>query len=145
MKRLIFDSCYWFALFNEKDQYHHLANQMADNFNSPLIKILVPFPSMYETLNTVFVDNKKQMKRLSEILANHEKVEFIFDDEYKDSAYRNTISQEKGSKVSLVDSIILEMLEDKNLAIDGVVTFNSRDFSEPCRILQKEMICYAQE
>ena len=75
---------------------------------------------------------------------NHEKVEFIFDDEYKDNAYRNTIGQEKGSKVSLVDSIILEMLEDQNLAIDGVVTFNSRDFAEPCRILQKEMICYEE-
>ena len=145
MKRLIFDSCYWFALFNEKDQYHHLANQMADTFNSPSIKILIPFPSMYETLNTAFVDNKSRLKRLSEILSNHEKVEFIFDDEYKDNAYRNTIGQENGSKVSLVDSIILEMLEDQNLAIDGVVTFNSRDFAEPCRILQKEMICYAQE
>ena len=145
MKRLIFDSCYWFALFNEKDQYHHLANQMADTFNSPSIKILIPFPSMYETLNTAFVDNKSRLKRLSEILSNHEKVEFIFDDEYKDNAYRNTIGQENGSKVSLVDSIILEMLEDQNLAIDGVVTFNSRDFAEPCRILQKEMICCAQE
>lgn len=145
MKRLIIDSCYWFALFNEKDQYHHLANLMADNFSSPSIKILVPFPSMYETLNTAFVDNKKQLQRLSEILANHEKVEFIFDDEYKESAYRKTIGQDKWSKTSLVDSIILEMLEDKNLAIDGVVTFNSRDFAEPCRILQKEMICYVQE
>lgn len=145
MKRLIFDSCYWFALYNEKDQYHHLANLMADNFNSSSIKILIPFPSMYETLNTAFVDNKTQLQRLSELLANHEKVEFVFDDEYKDSAYRNTISQEKSSKVSLVDSIILEMLEDKNLAIDGVVTFNSRDFAEPCRVLQKEMICYAQK
>lgn len=76
---------------------------------------------------------------------NHEKVEFIFDDEYKDNAYRKTIGQENGSKVSLVDSIILEMLEDQNLAIDGVVMFNSRDFAEPCRILQKEMICYVQE
>ena len=144
MKRLIFDSCYWFALFNEKDQYHHLANQMADTFNSPSIKILIPFPSMYETLNTAFVDNKSRLKRLSEILSNHEKVEFIFDDEYKDNAYRKTIGQENGSKVSLVDSIILEMLEDQNLAIDGVVTFNSRDFAEPCRILQKEMICYEE-
>ena len=144
MKRLIFDSCYWFALFNEKDQYHHLANQMADTFNSPSIKILIPFPSMYETLNTAFVDNKSRLKRLSEILSNHEKVEYIFDDEYKDNAYRNTIGQENGSKVSLVDSIILEMLEDQNLAIDGVVTFNSRDFAEPCRILQKEMICYEE-
>ena len=144
MKRLIFDSCYWFALFNEKDQYHQLANQMANTFNSPSIKILIPFPSMYETLNTAFVDNKSRLKRLSEILSNHEKVEFIFDDEYKDNAYRNTIGQENGSKVSLVDSIILEMLEDQNLAIDGVVTFNSRDFAEPCRILQKEMICYEE-
>lgn len=145
MKRLIFDSCYWFAFFNEKDQYHHLANQMADTFNSPSIKILIPFPSMYETLNTAFVDNKSRLKRLSEILSNHEKVEFIFDDEYKDNAYRNTIGQENGCKVSLVDSIILEMLEDKNFAIDGVVTFNSRDFAEPCHILQKEMACYVQE
>lgn len=144
MKRFIFDSCFWFALFDEKDQYHNLATKMAKDFDSPAIKILIPFPSMYETLNTEFVNDKRQLNRLHEILANHDKVQFIFDDKYKENAYANTLSQKKSSKISLVDYIILEMLSDKNLSIDGVVTFNTRDFSEPCRSLSKELVCYAQ-
>lgn len=143
MRRLIIDSCFWFALFDVKDQYHNKADEMAKFFDNPEVKILVPFPSMYETLNTSFVDDKKQLERFSDILNSHERIEFVNDDDYKDSAFSKTISQKKDTKVSLVDYIILEMLADSSLAIDGVVTFNERDFSEACRNLEKEMVCYS--
>lgn len=142
MRRLIFDSCFWFALYNERDPYHSQAVEMAKNFESPAVKILVPFPSLYETLNTEFVDNKRQLRKMRDLMSNHEKVIFVYDDEYKDDAYLQTVLQEQ-TKASLVDNIILAMLADPTLSIDGVVTFNGRDFAEPCRILEKEMICYA--
>lgn len=143
MRRLIFDTCFWFALYDPNDSWHSLASKMISEFESGDLKIIIPFPSLYETLNTEFVSNKKQLAAFKEALNNRSKIEYVFDEPYKDEACSMTFDQDNDKKASLVDNVILLMLGDKSLNIDAVVTFNGRDFAEPCRNYGKEMICYS--
>ena len=57
MRRLIFDTCFWFALYDPNDSWHSLASKMISDFESGDVKIIIPFPSLYETLNTDFVSS----------------------------------------------------------------------------------------
>lgn len=145
MRRLIFDTCFWFALYDPSDSKHSLASKMISDFENSDVKIIIPFPSLYETLNTDFVSKKKQLAAFREALSNRGKIEFVFDEPYKEEACSMTFDQDKDKKASLVDNVILLMLEDKSLNIDAVVTFNGRDFAEPCRKHRKEMICYSSK
>lgn len=47
---------------------------------------------------------------------------------------------EKGNNKSLVDNIIRLMLDDDTLRIDGLITFNARDFYDVCAIRNIELI-----
>lgn len=145
MRRLIFDTCFWFALYDPSDSKHSLASKMISDFENSDVKIIIPFPSLYETLNTDFVSKKKQLAAFREALSNRGKIEFVFDEPYKEEACSMTFDQDKDKKASLVDNVILLMLGDKSLNIDAVVTFNGRDFAEPCRKHGKEMICYSSK
>lgn len=144
MRRLIFDTCFWFALYDKSDSKHTLAERMISGFDICDVKIIIPFPSLYETLNTEFVSKKGQLEAFKEVLNNKNKIEYVFDEPYKYEAFSMTFNQGIEHKASLVDNVILLMLADKSLNIDAVVTFNGRDFAEPCRRYGKEMISYAQ-
>lgn len=116
---------------------------MISDFERGDVKIIIPFPSLYETVNTDFVSNKKQLAAFNEALNKRSKIEYVFDEKYKAEACSMTFDQAKNKTASLVDNVILLMLGDKSLNIDAVVTFNGRDFTEQCRIYGKEMICYS--
>lgn len=128
MKSVIVDSCIWFALVDKKDAYSQYAEVIA-NMLQPH-KILVPYPSLYETINTKLVKNERgQADRLFDYLNNAEKVTLIPDDKYRQEALRAVQSNlEKGKTYSLVDMIIRLMMEDVNLGPIAVMTFNVKDF-----------------
>ena len=70
------------------------------------------------------------------------KVEFIYDETYRDEALNNTYSIHRKTvpQISLVDSIIREILKDINVKIDFLVTFNQKDFKDVCDIRNIELI-----
>lgn len=55
MKRILVDSCIWFACFDKTDSNHSYAGKIFNVLN--LHQIIVPFPTLYETVNTRFVKN----------------------------------------------------------------------------------------
>jgi hypothetical protein len=60
-------------------------------------------------------------------------IEYIYDDEYRvniidDFILRNKILQ----KISLVDMIINQIIEDVNINVDYIATFNRSDFMASC-------------
>ena len=143
MKRFIFDTCFWFALFDSRDHFHEQATSIFKTMEHNEIKILIPFPSLYETLNTEFVKCKEQLHRLDQIVQRREKVFLIEDSNYKDLAYDCTINQKEGMKVSLVDNIIMAMASDSKLHIDGIISFNERDFVPFCQERGITLISYS--
>lgn len=132
-KYILIDSGYWFGLLNTKDPYHSSANVIAEMIED--YKIIVPYPSMYEVLNSKFIKDKKRMLQFEEIMKS-DKVEFIFDEIYRDEALNNTYSIHRRAipQISLVDSIIREIIKDINIKIDFLVTFNEKDFKDVCDI-----------
>lgn len=73
-----------------------------------------------------------------EELVNAPNTRCINDSKYLTSAMKLTF--EKGNNKSLVDNIIRLMLDDDTLRIDGLITFNARDFYDVCAIRNIELI-----
>jgi predicted nucleic acid-binding protein len=130
-KNIITDTGFWIGYFEERDDYHteavNIASLLFEN------RIICPFPSLYEFLNTRFARNIRKINKY-ELLLKKLDIEYIYDEEYRINSIDNYILYNKKSKfVSLVDLIINRMIEDVNVKIDYMVTFNKNDFFETCR------------
>ena len=132
MNNIIVDSGFWFALYDSRDYYHHNANEIAEYLR--LGNILIPYPTLYETINTRF---SRRVEWLSEFqnLINQNNVILIDDSEYKDDALNLTFDTNnfRNFSLSLVDMTIRLMLDDKNLNINYLISFNERDFIDICQ------------
>ena len=141
MNNIIIDTGYWYALFDSRDKYHIEANRLADYLE--LGNILMPYPTLYESLNTRFSKRREWMEEFEKII-ERENVTLIDDIDYKESAlnltFETTLLQNR--PISLVDTIIRIMLDDNNLKIDYLLSFNMGDFFDIC---QKRRIQFINE
>ena len=128
MKRLIVDSCVWFALLDKTDDKHKYADQIKRVLD--IHELIVPFPTLYETINTRLSRNEyRQMEGLFEHLQKEGQVVLIPDTKYRDKALQIVNEQISTDKTfSLVDMIIRLMMEDDTLGDVAVYSFNVRDF-----------------
>jgi predicted nucleic acid-binding protein len=132
-KYLLIDSCYWFGLFNKSDQHHQESIEISEIIED--FTIVIPYPSLYEVLNSAFIKDKLALIELENLIKS-EKVILLYDENYRDYALKNVYEIHRKSipHISLVDSVIREMIKDINLRIDALVTFNKRDFKDVCDI-----------
>jgi len=132
MNNIITDTGFWYALYDKRDQHHEKANELAEYLE--LGNILLPFPTLYESINTRFTRRKEWVKEFYKVIKK-DNVVFIEDVEYKNDAlnlsFENTINLNR--PISLVDSVIRLMLDDKNLKVDYLITFNPGDFFDICK------------
>jgi predicted nucleic acid-binding protein len=132
MKNVVIDTGFWFALFDPSDEHHKHALDIYE-----LIKdnnIIIPFPTLYETINTAFSKQSHWMQKFQEIV-DQPNITKLFDEQYRDDAliitYFSSIKQKRN--LSLVDVIIRLILDDPEVNINYLVTFNVGDFSDVCR------------
>lgn len=129
-KNIILDSGYWFAFYEEKDQYHEKALLISEYLQPHTI--VIPWPSLYEILNTQFVKRTHWLLSFETILKSKNTVQ-LTDDKYKHTAITSIFLQSKRpKKFSLVDLIIREILLDIEINIHALVTFNVADFEDIC-------------
>lgn len=128
MKRLIVDTGIWYALFDKKDDNVLYADIIKEMFDKH--QLIVPYPSLYETINTRLIKNNyNQATGLFSYLNDSSKVILIPDDTYREKALETVKSNlNKSRKLSLVDAIIRLMMEDVSLGDRAVITFNVGDF-----------------
>lgn len=131
MNNILVDSCFWYALFDSSDAYHSKAQEMKDDLEYG--NIILPYPILYETLNTRFSKRKEWMSSFDRYI-RRDTTYLIPDGEYREKALSNTFfySLERNRPMALVDISIRLMLEDVNLHIDTLITFNAGDFSDVC-------------
>ena len=137
MNNILVDSCFWFALYEPKDEHHEKALELFEYLD--IGNVILPFPTLYETLNTRFSKNRSidEFEKLIERLDTT----IIHDDIYKNDALRLIFEPNfKKRNLSLVDIIIRLMLDDVNLKIDYIITFNTGDFIDVCRRKNIELI-----
>lgn len=127
---VIVDTGFWYSFLGTREQERHT---VAENVFYRLVQqetnFLVPFPTLYEAINTKLLKDKYRDKAdwfLKQLQSNPHFIN-IPDDEYKELAYNKTI-EENYRGFSLVDNVIRVMMEDKSLRISALLTFNVEDF-----------------
>lgn len=129
-KNILFDTGYWFALYDERDSYHENALLLSEYLYPH--RLLIPWPSLYETLNTRFVRRENWLADFKAVLKNKNTIQ-IQDEKYKYDAIKSIFLQSKSyKKYSLVDLIIREILLDVEIRIDALIIFNIADFKDIC-------------
>ncbi len=131
MNNVLVDTCFWFAYFDERDSHYQEAQELMKILNN--VNILIPHPVLYETLNTRFVSRKSWMKVFGRLLEKQSTI-IISDDQYKTQALNSILKDPtiRKREISLVDMIIRLMMEDVNLNVSTLITFNDKDFFDIC-------------
>lgn len=140
---ILVDSCFWFAYWEtrQKDQYMESAKRIYDIcFDKYQYNIIIPFPSLYETVNTKLLrdKNKTMADWFLKKLASDTKYLKVFDDKYREAALAETTKNPR--RISLVDSILRLMMQDSELHIRALITFNTGDFVDICKQYNIEII-----
>lgn len=124
---VLIDSGFWIALYDpgKNQENHHKAEQIANKLENNSINIIIPFPTLYEFVNSRL--SRRQAKHQFEKLLQKRNVIKLADTEYKEKALDNFFIKTKSyySDLSLVDEVLKLMLEDVNLRIHFIATFDS--------------------
>ena len=126
-KSIIIDTGFWFALFDDRDHYHEDA-LLYFEYISPHT-LVIPWPTLYETLNTRFSRRQSWVEDLHRVISSHS-IYYIPDDDYREISFDYFFRE--GQRFSLVDIIIRNILEDDSIKIDAILTFNEPDFIDVC-------------
>jgi len=137
-KYVLADTGFWYGLLEPRDTYHEEALIIADLIENQ--NVLIPWPSLYETMNTRFTKRADRMMQFESFIFKPNVI-LLDDSEYKDYALDLTFEYSRIGKrtFSLVDSMIRELLKDQNLKIDYLITFNKGDFIDLCQIRKIEI------
>ena len=133
-KVALLDSGYIFALLNDDDNYHLEAVEWSNHFSE--FTLVLPWPILYETLNTkmmkAFDQDKSLLRTFSDII-ELPNVELLSDGEYRRLALEDIRRHERSYEyISLVDRILMGIIEDIEVGVRHLFTFDRRDFSEVC-------------
>ena len=134
-KFILIDSGFWFSLYNEKDEYHRNALDLVDFLEGN--KILIPWPTLYETVNTRFCKNKSTIFGFESFVKNPN-TKLINDLNYREDNLLEVFNNTRS--LSLVDRIIRSILSDQSFKIDYSITFNTGDFIDLCTYRRIEIL-----
>lgn len=131
MQRLLVDSGFFFALFNERDRNHDDARDKQEWLE--ILSIAMPWPILYETINTRFARRPHWIARFESIVRSPD-TEFIDDAPYRLDAFEDVLARGKNQRdpMSLTDAILHSILADKRIRVDAMLTYNRRDFFRIC-------------
>jgi predicted nucleic acid-binding protein len=133
------DTGLWYAMFDQRDQYHGQAKDKADVLEP--FQIVLPWPTLYETLRTKFVRNSVALGQFERFL-KRPNITYLDDSSFRDAAFELALesSLRCNRPLSMVDCLIRLLLEDVNTRIDYLATLNDRDFADVCRRKGVEII-----
>ena len=128
---LLVDSGFFFALFDQRDAHHAAAIEKQAWFEH--LSLVVPWPILYETINTRFARRAVTIKRFESIIRRPD-TELLDDSRYRHRACEEALMRARRGygAISLVDSLLCAILMDINVRISAMLTFNDRDFTSLC-------------
>ncbi len=138
-KTVVVDTGYWFALLDPRDGRYKEAQPKADYIDS--MTVVIPWPVLYETVNTRFVKNRLSMDNFGRIV-KRSNTRQIDDAPYRNYALTEAFREalEGRRSISLCNVVIRMMLLDIDLKIHALLTFNPGDFADVCRNRRIEML-----
>lgn len=121
---ILVDTGFWIALYNPEKEVERskLADKYAEQIEDH--NIIVPFPSLYEFVNSKL--SRKEAKHEFKKVIERPNIIRISDSKYCELALERFFIKATGGyqDVSLVDEVILMMLEDDSLNIQYIVSFD---------------------
>lgn len=140
MEAVLVDTGVWYASFDSRDDKHRDSQQKLALLEQRTI--VVPWPTMYETLRTKFVRNNHALEQFENFLkrknrnidyfADHDLQKFAFDLSFESSLRLHR-------PLSMVDCLIRLILE-VDVRIRFLATFNETDFSDVCKRRRIEIL-----
>jgi predicted nucleic acid-binding protein len=98
-KKIVADSGFWFALFNERDTHHDEAQVIEEELSFHVI--VVPWPTLYESINTRFMRRHHNIVRFKKFLEKSSTV-LLEDDLYRKPSLEFILSTDAIKEYSLV-------------------------------------------
>ena len=136
-ERVLVDSGFFIALFNERDQHHASARRLEEWLD--FVPIVLPWPILYETVNTRLARRPEILARFGAIARSPETA-LLDDSLYREGSFATVLAQEANVRLSLVDAVLCNIIEDANVAISAMLTFNERDFLAVCHQHNVELL-----
>lgn len=133
---VLIDTCFWFAYYDGSDKNHQEAKKIMEMLAHH--RILVPYPTLYETIDTRFCRRTEWMDHFNRLIHSSRCV-LVQDDKYKEHTLTMSVDAvlTKHRAISLVDMVIRQMIDDVDLKSDVVISFNCDDFVDICRKKRK--------
>lgn len=135
---LLVDTGYFIALHDERDEHNATAKRHERLLE--LRPVVLPWPVLYETINTRFAKRPAVLTRIDAIVAKETTV-LLDDSQYREAAYRQVLRNSHKRSLSLVDAVLRAVIEDVNVQISTLLTFNEGDFYDVCWQLHVELPC----
>jgi len=122
---VLVDTCFWISLFDPTDdpkltvEAERISEEIEDE------EIIIPFPTLYEFVNSRL--SRREAKTEFEKLLLKPNVTRLSDVKYKEKALENFFLKSKyeHSDISLVDEVLKLIIDDKQIKIDYIVSFDS--------------------
>jgi predicted nucleic acid-binding protein len=129
MENIIIDTGFWFAFYDPSDEYHKNAIELSEYIETSNIRVIIPFPTLYETINTKFTKNHAAIKFFEKFLQKPEVYKYP-DEEYRDGALNITFETVNTQKrnLSLTDNVIRMIMDDDRNKINYLETSENRMF-----------------
>jgi hypothetical protein len=149
LKRFLVDSGFILALYkNEGEQTTRVRETFERVISSSESLLVLPWPIMYERLNSEFVRNKGWIKRFNVDWSNLQrarKFEYADDAPFREACKKELLglSPERIGRfkgLSLVDRILMDLIDDRSRNIEALLTLDLKDFSGFCSKKQIEIL-----
>lgn len=143
MNRVLVDTGVWYAIFDPRDaqalRYPKSVKKLSSLVETS--SVVVPWPTVYETLCTSFVRKNLSLRQFERRL-KAPNITFVEDEPYRDEAFTLSIqsSLRRNRTLSMVDCVLRLMLDDVKMRISYLATYNDGDFVDVCRRRNIELI-----
>ena len=139
MEYTLVDTGIWLAMFDPRDQHQDKIEEISELLE--ICYLILPWPTLYETLRTRLSRNRKALQRF-ELYLKRPGITFLEDDPYREIALELCFSSSiRGNRpLSMVDCLLRLVLEDINVKVNYLATFNDIDFIDICLKRQIEII-----
>lgn len=135
---LLVDTGYFIALHDERDEHYATARQHQRLLD--LHSVVLPWPILYETINTRFAKRPGVLTQIDAIVTKRNTL-LLDDSPYRETAYRQVLQTSRKRPLSLVDAVLRAVIEDVNVHVCALLTFNAGDFYDVCWPFRVELPC----
>ena len=149
MRRLCVDTCFLIGLCTERDQYYESATTQYEKlFERDRNRMVMPWPILYETLRTAKVKDRQGMRKLElcwKQLARWGLLDLVSDCKYREHVIQDCFDElqkdaRRQRNLSATDRVIRNVLADRELHIDAMITSNRADFEDVCKLFNRELV-----